>query len=297
METFEYQGLSIAYVRATSAKAGARDPARQPVILLHNGGMSHASWRDVMPSLALRHDVYALDLLGYGESSKPRGAASYTLERYVEILGAFIEHLRLGPVALVGNCMGAAISLTYAMQRPKDVSSLVLINILTEATFRAGGLGTSLALQRATPTFARPVVAALRRLAIPTMFKKSLVRYQLGRQGRDQHLDEASDLCACYDTPGQMRSLLGVFEDFASYAKLDTFTRPASFPPITMIWGEDNRVLPASAGRELAVRLRPERAAWLERCGHLPMLEAPSEVISILAGALAPRRRHLEVAS
>jgi pimeloyl-ACP methyl ester carboxylesterase len=290
VETFEYQGLSIAYVRAG-------DPGRPPVVLLHNGGMSHAIWRDVMPSLALQHDVYALDLLGYGESSKPKGAASYTLDRYVEILGAFIEHKRLTPVALVGNCMGAAISLTFAIKRRADVSSLALINLLTEATFRAGGLGSMLAMQRATPTFARPIVGALRRLAIPRLAAKSLVRYQLGRRGRENHVDEGADLCACYDKPGQMRSLLGVFDDFASYAALDTFTRPAGFPPITMIWGEENRVLPASAGRELAVRLRPERAAWLERCGHLPMLEAPSEVIEILAGALAPRRRHLEVAS
>jgi pimeloyl-ACP methyl ester carboxylesterase len=177
VETFEYQGLSIAYVRAG-------DPGRPPAVLLHNGGMSHAIWRDVMPSLALTHDVYALDLLGYGESSKPKGAASYTLARYVEILGAFIDHLRLGPVALVGNCMGAAISLTFARERPADVSSLVLINVLTEATFRAGGLGSMLAMQRATPTFARPIVGALRHLAIPRAAARRDVSQPAQRRAR-----------------------------------------------------------------------------------------------------------------
>jgi pimeloyl-ACP methyl ester carboxylesterase len=294
METFEYQGQSIAYVRAGRG---------QPVILLHNGGMSHAIWRDVLPSLALRNEVFALDLLGYGDSSKPVGAQHYTLARYVETLGAFIDGLRLGPTALVGNCMGSAISLSFAIERPQDVTALVLINLLTEASFRAGGMGSMLAMQRATPTFAKPVVSALRRLTVPRMFSRTLVRYQLGRVGRKANIDDGAELCACYDSPGQMRSLLGVFEDLGSYAALDTFSRPVEatssahtpgdsvFPPITMIWGDENRVLPIAAGRELAARLRPRRAAWLEGCGHLPMLEAPGEVTAIITGALDHRAR------
>lgn len=292
METFDYQGQSIAYVRAGRG---------QPVILLHNGGMSHAIWRDVLPSLALRNEVFALDLLGYGESSKPRGPEHYTLARYVETLGAFIDGLQLGPTALVGNCMGSAISLSFAIERPHDVSALVLINLLTEASFRAGGMGSTLAMQRATPTFAKPVVAALRHLTVPKLARRRIVQFQLGRIGRKAKLEDGADLCACYDSPAQMRSLLGVFEDLASYGALDTFSRPQEatssahspgaslFPPITMIWGEDNRMLPASAGRELVARLRPKRAAWLAGCGHLPMLEAPGEVTAIITGALDQR--------
>lgn len=271
MKIYEHRGLKIAYDVAGRG---------EPIVLLHNGGMSRAIWRDVAPNLARRHAVFSIDLLGFGESERP--GTGYTLDHHVEILGGFIDALGLAPAVLVGNCMGSAISLTLAQRRPQAASALVLINPLTEATFRAGGLGTTLAMTRALPTFSRPVVGGLARVPVPSMLRGRIIRMQLGSRGRQMHLERDPALCGCYGEQGQMRSLLGVFDDLASYAALDRFTPPAGFPPITMVWGLENKMLSPDAGRRLAHTLRPVAEEWLAGCGHLAMLEDPLRVSSVI---------------
>lgn len=279
METFAYEDLAIRYVRA-----GAGDP----VVLLHNGGTSHAIWKDLLPLLD-GYELFALDLLGFGESSKPE--RGYELARYVAILEAFVEAHQLAPVYLVGNCMGSATSLAYAMRRPEAVRAMVLINTLTTATFARGLYRPMYNLPRRAPG----VVSLMSKVALGARLGKMGVRSQLGRHGRQRRIHDRPELCACYAGASQSRALLEVLADIPNYAVLDRFEPPADFPPICTIWGLENRVLPARDGRALVETLRPARQEWLEGCGHLPMLEQPEQVATIVreffADTSARRRR------
>lgn len=275
METFAHGLHAIRYVRSG---------AGQPVVLLHNGGTSHAIWDDITPRLD-GFELFALDLLGFGASSKPE--RGYELETHVEILGAFIDEVvRQEPVCLVGNCMGSATSLAFAMQRPGSVRALVLINTLTAATFAKGIYGPMFGLPRRAPG----LVSAMSKVPLGTFFGRYGVRSQLGRCGIERRVHERADLCACYAGASQSRALLQVLAGIPDYAVLDRFEPPPGFPPICTIWGLENRVLRAEEGRALVRTLRPQRQEWLEGCGHLPMLERPERVAAILREFLGSAR-------
>lgn len=279
METMDFRGWPIRYARMGSG---------EPVVFLHNGGTSHAIWREIVPKVARGYEVFALDLLGYGASAKP--GSGYSLTTYVEMLAHLVDSEIRAPISLVGNCMGSAISLMFAKSRPEDVRALVLVNPLTEATFSAGWLGSLLRFQKRAPSLSAPVFEAAAKLKLPTAIAKQSLQFQLGREGRKKRVHHSGDLCACATSDGQLRSMLAVLADMDAYSVIDAFVAGADFPPISTIWGLDNRVLSPEAGRRLNEKLRPKREAWLEGCGHLPMLERPEEVLTMIEETLRAER-------
>lgn len=276
MELFIFEGNNIKYARTGEGK---------PVIFLHNGGASHAIWREVAPLVAEGgYETYAFDLLGYGDSDKP--GSGYTLDNYIAFLSAFVNEHNLAPVRLVGNCMGCSISLGLAMLNPGYVKSMVLINPLTEATFLGGWLGTLLRLRKRRPEFARRLFKRLGRIRLSAGMGAYALRFQVGSRGKARKVHKIPELCACYANPEQMESLLGVLDDLENFSRLDQLLPDEGFPPVCTIWGQNNRILSAGAGRRLNETLNPARQEWLEGCGHLPMLESSDEVAAIITDFL-----------
>jgi pimeloyl-ACP methyl ester carboxylesterase len=274
MEAFAYGELSIRYVRSG---------AGEPVVFLHNGGTSHVIWDEVV-SLLDGFEIFAIDLLGFGRSSKPE--RGYELDRHVAILGAFLDTVVRAPVSLVGNCMGSAMSLALGIRRAADVRAMVLVNTLTAATFAGGLYGPMLDLPRRVPA----IVSAMSKVALGKRLGKLALRSQLGRHGVERRIHERQELRACYASASQSRALLGVLGDIRNYQPLDRFEPPPGFPPICSVWGLENRILRADEGRVLVKTLQPARQDWLEGCGHLPMLEQPGRVAAIVRDFLGDRR-------
>lgn len=97
-----------------------------PILLVHGWMGSSYHWRKVMPLLAARHRVVAIDARGYGESDKPN--AGYDGSTIAEDLRQVSEALGLVRPVVVGHDMGALPALLMAAESPERVSGLVYVD-------------------------------------------------------------------------------------------------------------------------------------------------------------------------
>ncbi len=102
----------------------------QPILLVHGLAASLHDWDDLLPEVvASGYAGYALDLLGHGESEKPRGSHGYSVESTFEHFSKWVDSLHInGPHILIGHSLGGGLSLMYALRHPERVRGLVLIN-------------------------------------------------------------------------------------------------------------------------------------------------------------------------
>jgi NAD+ synthase len=103
-----------------------------PVILIHGISASLSDWWRLMPLLvSAGYQVIAVDMLGHGDSAKPRDPKLYTSEVVLAALEDWIDGLDLhSPFYLVGHSLGGYMSLSYAHRHPDRVRAMVLINPL-----------------------------------------------------------------------------------------------------------------------------------------------------------------------
>jgi len=109
-------------------RAGPAD-ATQAVVLVHGLGKAAArDWENLIPALARRYAVYAVDLPGFGASDK--GNHLYSPDNYTRVLEAVVGRRVGRPFVLIGHSMGAAVSLDYAATYPKRVTRLILVDMV-----------------------------------------------------------------------------------------------------------------------------------------------------------------------
>jgi pimeloyl-ACP methyl ester carboxylesterase len=109
----------------------------EPVLCVHGMSGAATNWTDFMAELAPDYDCKALDLPGSGFSPPPRSRGGYSIAAFAGTVARLIEALDAGPVHLVGNSMGGAVSIRVAAARPDLVRTLTLISpVLPDRHFR-----------------------------------------------------------------------------------------------------------------------------------------------------------------
>jgi pimeloyl-ACP methyl ester carboxylesterase len=254
------------------------------LIFLHNGGTSHRIWEPLLERYAPDHDVIAMDMLGFGASDRPQIA--YSLDLYVAQLHALLDELGLHDVTLIGNCMGSATALRYAIERPYRINAVVAVNVLTDRTIAGGDLRPLLWLAKRHPRAGRWLAAFSARVPTLKPIATAFVHTRLLRQPNRVSPELRLYLREAMRDRDQLRVLLSLSENIVSFAAPE---RKPDGIPVCVIWGEDNKELPATDGARFCAAFQPDREVIVPRSGHLLMLERPDEVAAAIDGFLAER--------
>jgi pimeloyl-ACP methyl ester carboxylesterase len=121
-KTWRWRGFKIQY-----QASGETGPA---VILVHGFGASSGHWRKNIPILAQTCRVYAIDLIGFGQSAKPTPGLTidYTFETWGAQVADFCREVVGEAAFLVGNSIGCIVVMQAAVDNPDWVLGVVQLN-------------------------------------------------------------------------------------------------------------------------------------------------------------------------
>ena len=251
--------------------------AGEPVVLIHGAGTSSEIWRLTLPLLAVGRHAVAIDIPGYG-ASPPIGRAfdfGDVADRVVVGLAkAGVE----APYDVVGHSLGGALATVLAGRHAARVRRLVLV---APAGLAAAPPGVARLLRAAAEPFAR----ARRSLAIPLADSPTARRIALAGVAHD------GARVSAYDARAVLRSSLGARRlgpGLAAAAGADLTAELAALRiPVGFVWGEHDRVVPASRIAQVRA-LRPGAPVAVVKDGaHAPMLEHPRAFVDALEEVLA----------
>lgn len=268
------------YVRVGSTLVAYRrwGSRGSPIVLL--GGAAEPSWvwHRLGPLLAAGgHRVFALDLppFGYTERNVPP-----TMAGWLSLLRGFERRLRIGRPELVGHSLGAGIAVEEAIQRPRDVGRVVLLDGDALAFGRGAGWAARLlvypwydAAFRALSGWDWLVGRVLRNAwgpGAPSFPHSTLVQFE-----RPFRVD---------GTAGELRALVAHGVPGVRTADLARVRTPR-----LVVWGAADDVDPVASGRRTAAALGVP-LQLVQHAGHLSMLAQPGAVARLILSPLEQRR-------
>jgi pimeloyl-ACP methyl ester carboxylesterase len=269
----EYEMLPTRYLDVEGMKIAYAEAGRGPaVLLIHGLGSNMRVWRRTFDQLAAHHRVAAIDLPGYGRSSK--GNYLYSMSLFARVVDRVIDRLGMKDPVLVGHSMGGQIAMTHALAFPQKARALVLAAPAGFETFEPGEGTWMTEVVNKEFLKATPPEALYMNLAnnfagdVPA---SAMFLYT----DRVAIIDGPEFDDYCYANARSIRAML----------KGPVYDRlPEIRVPVLVVFGSDDKLIPNQAlhggtTKEVAERgtkrLKHARLQILPNTGHLLQLEAP----------------------
>ena len=257
---------------------------REQVICLHGLGGTKTSFFETVAALTPEHTVHALDLPGFGSSSKP-ARAPYDARWFAGAVAAYMDEAGIDRAHLVGNSMGGRVAIELALREPARVSSLSLLAPAV-AFRRRRELAPLVRL-------ARPELAA-----IPHPLRAAMVREQFwGLFAQPDRLDPstadlaADEFCRIYRSRAARVAFFAAARNIyldAPWGERGFWARLAMLePPALFVWGDADRLVPCRFEQHVAEALPQARQVVLEECGHVPQVELPERTNALVGEQIA----------
>ncbi|MBB1425202.1 alpha/beta hydrolase [Shewanella sp. SG44-2] len=236
---------------------------RDTVVLIHGlGELASKDWLTVIPALAKRYHVVAIDLPGFGLS---QGAVfTYSPKEYAKVIDWVISHYRHpnAQVHLVGHSMGAAISLYYASQYPSKIEQLVLVDAagILDRTAYLKQISKRDMANSELPQGLRRVLARVDNFA-----DKMLEKTGTGLDPTKwlSHNESIRNMTIGEQT--NTNAALALMEQ--NFSVLNYQQMPAT----QLIWGADDQVAPLRTAEALLHVLPTAQLKVIAGAGHVPM--------------------------
>ena len=277
-QTWQWRGFDIGYQHCGDTGI--------PVVFVHGFGANSGHWRKNISVLGDKYRCYGIDLIGFGQSSKPtpNQPISYTFETWANQIADFCKEIIGEPVYLVGNSIGCIVTMQMAVDYPDLVLAIASLNcslrLLHERKRKTLPWYRNLGAGVMQNILTNPTIGNFfyNQIAKPKVIKNLLSQ---AYQRQEAITDELVDLIY---QPSQDQGAVEVFLAFTGYSQgpLAEDLLPVLSCPLTFFWGTKDPWEPIDMGRELANFDSVVDFIELENLGHCPQDEAPEVVNPLL---------------
>jgi pimeloyl-ACP methyl ester carboxylesterase len=269
LREIELHGHRVAYRCAGSGPA---------IVLVHGITSTSATWGQVMPYLATRFTVIAPDLIGHGESAKPRG--DYSLGAYASGVRDLMVTLGHESATFVGHSLGGGVVMQLSYQFPERCERLVLVD--------SGGLGreVNLLLRAATLPLSEvvlPLLASTRLLdagrSVERLFRRLGIRAStdMAELARGHASLEDPEARAAF-----VHTLRTIVDPLGQRVNASDRLYLAENIPFMLVWGKRDPIIPAEHGLSAHELVPSSRLELFEEAGHFPHIDEPQRFLDVL---------------